>query len=235
MSVLDVVLVILFGLSALGGYRRGALLEGLGLVGLGVGLAAAALAASWLRGLVADPFLRTAVVVAVVILGIAAGEAAGWAAGLWARRHVRTRIAARADAVGGAVLSTVSALLAVWFLAANILHAPVPVLSRTARESAIVREIARVVAAAPPLLGSLERAAAFLGLPNVFVGLPPTPARPVTAPGSRSVRAAANAAEASTVEVLGTGCSPWTVSEGSGFVVAPGYVVTSACGRGQQL
>ena len=228
MSVLDLLLVIVFGVSAFGGYRRGALLQGLGLVGLAAGLVAAALAGVWLRGLVADPILQTSVVVAVVILGIAAGEAAGWAAGLWARRHVRTRIAARADAIGGAVLSTLSALLAVWFLAANILHAPVPVLSRTARGSAIVREIAERLPPPPPLVGSLERAAAFLGLPNVFAGLPPTPARPVTPPGSRSVRAAAKAAEASTVEVLSTGCSRWTLSEGSGFVVAPGYVVTNA-------
>ena len=64
--------------------------------------------------------------------------------------------------------------------------------------------------------------------PDAFVGLPPVPAPPVDPPPTSVVAAAADATRASTVEVLASGCIEGYLNQGSGFVVAPGYIVTNA-------
>ena len=62
----------------------------------------------------------------------------------------------------------------------------------------------------------------------MFVGLPPQPAPPVEPPAGADARAATRAAVDSTVEVLGRGCYQGFLNQGSGFVVADGYVITNA-------
>jgi S1-C subfamily serine protease len=64
------------------------------------------------------------------------------------------------------------------------------------------------------------------GFPIVFAGLPPEAAPPVSLPTNLAVRAAVLKAERSTVQIAGAGCG--VIQEGSGFVVAPGLVVTNA-------
>jgi S1-C subfamily serine protease len=91
-----------------------------------------------------------------------------------------------------------------------------------------VRLLDETLPAPPPLLRGLERAAALLGFPDAFVGLPPVPAAPVDPPDPAAVRAASEVALPSTVEVLGDGCATGFLNEGSGFVAGPGYVVTNA-------
>ena len=54
----------------------------------------------------------------------------------------------------------------------NLLREPIPILSRAARGSEIVRTIARELPPPPSLLGSLEQASGFLGLPQTFGGSP---------------------------------------------------------------
>ncbi len=225
--MVDLAIVVLLVASVIGGYRRGALLQGVGLVGVIAGLVVAALVSPLFRDVVPDPFTRAAVILGLVLVGIAIGESIGWIVGLRAKRHVHAKTVARVDALGGAVLSAGALLLVIWFLGGNLLREPIPVLSRAARGSEIVRTIARELPPPPSLLGSLEQASGFLGLPQTFGG-PPPPARPAGPARSADVHAAAAAAEASTVEVMSTGCSRWYLSEGSGFVVAPGYVVTNA-------
>jgi len=227
-SFLDLILLLLFVLSAVGGYRRGALLQGFGLAGLIVGLGVAALAARSVSRLAADPFARSAIVLAVLLSGMAIGNVLGWLVGTRVRRRVRGPVSTRADAVGGAALSVAALLLAVWFIALNLLHGPFPQLSAEIRTSAIVRTLDGVLPEPPSLLGELERAAGLLGLENAFAGLPPLPAAPVAPPGGPAVRAAAARAQDSTVEILADGCTAGYRNEGSGFVAAPQYVVTNA-------
>src|SRR5256885_395268 len=63
-------------------------------------------------------------------------------------------------------------------------------------------------------------------LPRVFAGLQPGPAEPLPTPGNPVVAAAVSTAADSTVKVQGLGCGG--VKSGSGFIAAPGLVVTNA-------
>ena len=228
MSFLDLILIALLVLSAIGGYRRGALLQGFGLGGVIIGISLGALAARYATRFSSDPITRSAIVLAILLAGMAIGNVVGWLIGARVRTHVRAPGPARADAVGGAALSVGALLLAVWFLALNLLHGPFPAVSTEIQTSAIVRTIDEVFPAPPSLLTGLERAADLLGLQNTFVGLPPLPAAPVTPPSGSEVAAATEKAQRATVEILADGCTAGYRNEGSGFAVARGYVVTNA-------
>lgn len=228
MSFVDLVLVGLGVASAIGGYRRGAILQAFGLLGLAGGIAIALLAlpaaTGWIDGIAA----RVGVAVGVVLVGGAVGNLLGWLAGARVRSRVAHPRATRADAVLGATLSIAALALTTWFLALNLANGPFPRLSTALHGSRVVALMDDALPPPPGLLGGLERAAALLGFPDVFVGLPPPPAAPVEGPASGAVAAATRAASPGTVEVLGDGCEIGLLNEGSGFVAAPGFVVTNA-------
>ena len=127
----------------------------------------------------------------------------------------------------GAGVSVTAMLLVTWFLALNLANGPFPTVARGIKDSAILQGMAATLPPPPPLVPQLERFADVLGFPDVFIGLPS--ARELTEPpSSAAVQAAKRAAAGSTVQVLGQGCAAGFLNEGSGFVAAPGYVVTNA-------
>jgi uncharacterized membrane protein required for colicin V production len=73
-SWLDIVLVLLLGLSILSGYRRGATLQVFGLVGLIGGVVVGAVVAPRLAALANNPTTAVALVVGSVLVGAAAGN-----------------------------------------------------------------------------------------------------------------------------------------------------------------
>jgi hypothetical protein len=228
-SLLDVLLVILLALSILSGYRRGATLQLFGLVGLIGGIALGAIVAPRLATLANSPAMAVGLVVGSVLVGAAVGNVAGWTVGtrLRNRAHDHAPIR-RADAVGGSVLSVAALILVTWFLALNLANGPFPGLARSIQGSQVVRTLDATLPQPPSLMGELQHVLAMLGFPDVFVGLPPQPAAPVDPPTGRDARAATQAARDSTVEILGRGCYQGFLNQGSGFVVAPGLVVTNA-------
>ena len=78
----------------------------------------------------------------------------------------------------------------------------------------------------PSLLAQVRQLFGGLGFPDVFTGIPPVPADPVEPPSQVQARAAVEAGARSTVRVVGEACE--AIQEGSGFVVADGYVATNA-------
>lgn len=228
MTWLDVVLIVLVVLSVIGGYRRGAVLQVIGLAGLAAGVVVGALLAPRLASLGHDPMAQIAIVLAAVIVGGAAGNLAGWLAGSRLRERTQASHLRRADAVAGSLVSVGALLLVTWFLALNLANGPFPELARGISGSRIVRGLDSVLPQPPSLLGEAQRVMALLGFPDVFVGIPPTPADPVPPPSGAQARAAFRTAEPSTFEVLGDGCSAGYLNQGSGFVVRPGYVLTNA-------
>ncbi len=222
-------LLALLALSVIGGYRRGAVLQVIGLIGLVAGVALGALVAPHFARIGHDPTTHLALVSAVVILGGAVGNFLGWLVGskLRARtgEHVRLR---RVDAVGGSIVSVVALLAVTWFLTLNLANGPFPGLARAIRSSKIVQGLDTRLPAPPSLLGEAQRVLSLLGFPDVFVGLPPTPAAPVPPPSGTQARAAFRAAAHSTFEILGDGCYVGYLNQGTRFVVRPGYVITNA-------
>ncbi len=226
MNVLDVIVLAVVLLSVVTGFRRGAALQLVTYTGLLVGLIAGALLAPLLAGFAVEPFGQAVIALTTLLLLAAVGDAIGWLIGkrVWlaARRSALDPI----DQAAGSVVAGVAALLAVWFLAFNLVQGPFPTLSRQIRGSAVVRGIDTVLPRPPALLAQVRQFLNRFGFPDVFADLPPAPAGPVRGPTRGEVGRAFAAAEASTMKIVGEACG--RIQEGSGFVVEPQYVVTNA-------
>jgi S1-C subfamily serine protease len=225
-SAVDLLLLALLLGAALTGYRRGALLQLLAYGGLGAGLVAGALLAPYLARVAERPGAQAAIALGTVLALGVVGDGIGWLVGSGLRAATHRSRLRTVDRAAGSLISVGALLLATWFLALNLVHGPSPALAREIRRSAIVRGLAATLPEPPPLLAQVRRFLNRFGFPEVFVGLPPEPAAPVEGPARGEVRRAASAAADATVQVTGEACG--RIQEGSGFLAAPGYVVTNA-------
>jgi S1-C subfamily serine protease len=123
-------------------------------------------------------------------------------------------------------VAVVASLLAVWLVASTLVNSSYPSLNSVIANSTIIRSLDNVLPAPPSVFSRVQAFLSQEGFPPVFAQLAPASAGPVTLPGAATVNAAVAAAGASTVKVVGEGCGQ--LQEGSGFVVAPGLVVTNA-------
>lgn len=226
MNGLDVVLVVILLAAVVSGHRRGAVLQLFSYGGLLLGLMAGALLAPRVAGLVDGPSAQAGAAVAALLVGAAAGDAVGWLVGSRVRRHARGSRFRGADAIGGVLVAAIATLLAIWFVALNLVNGPIPRLSSEVRDSAIVRGLGVALPDPPSVVSEVRRFFDRFGFPEVFEGIPPEPAEPVAGPSRAEAQEAVDLAAPSTVKVFGPACDH--IQEGSGFVVDGGYVVTNA-------
>lgn len=225
-NALDLVLLLVLVVAGFSGYRRGLVLQVFTYGGLLVGLAAGAVLAPRLAGLVESPAAQAMVAVVTLFAMGAAGDAAGWLIGTRARARARRSRFGATDAPGGAGVSVIATLLVIWFVGLNLVNGPVPQIASEIRGSAIVRALDRTLPHPPSLLAQVRQFFNSYGFPDVFSGIPPAPAEPVRAPSQAQARRAFEAADQSTLRIVGQACDH--VIEGSGFVVADSYVLTNA-------
>ena len=200
-----------------------------GLVGLAIGVVVGTALAPTVARLSVDRTLRAIVALGVLVTCAAAGNLLGTVVGTRLKKRSKgAKMLGRADSLAGAVVAAVALFLATWFLALNLVNGPLPAVARAIRGSRIVGAIDTVMPRPPSLVSELRSVLNTLGFPDVFVGLPPVPAPPVTGPTQAEVKSAEDAAKGSTVKVLADGCYTGFYDQGSGFVVAPGYVITNA-------
>jgi S1-C subfamily serine protease len=223
---LDVVIVIVLVLAAVSGHRRGAALQVFAYGGLLLGLVVGALIAPRLATTAESHAAQAGIAVTTLLLAGAAGDATGLLIGSRMRARARGSRFGQADAAGGSAVAIVAVLLAIWFVALNLANGPFPRIASEVRGSAIVRGLGTTLPDPPSVVGEVRRFFDRFGFPEVFAGIPPEPAEPVQDPSSAEARHAYDAAAASTVMVVGRACDH--IVEGSGFVVAEGYVVTNA-------
>jgi len=225
-DLLDLILIALIVLAAFTGFRRGALLQVLTFGGLLLGLVVGATVAPDFAKLATRPGTQ-AIIALVSFLAIAAvGDALGWMVGSRLYAVARTSRLASVDAAGGSLVAVVAVLLAIWFVGLNLAAGPFPALARQIRGSAVIRGIDKVMPPPPSLLGQVRRFLNKFGFPDVFIGIPPAPGGPVKGPTQSQANRAFRDAAGSTVRIEGQACGG--IQEGSGFVVAPHYVVTNA-------
>jgi S1-C subfamily serine protease len=225
-NFLDVVILLLVGLSIVAGFRRGAALQLVTYTGLVLGLVAGALLGPIVARLAEDPFVQAALALGTLLALAAVGDAAGWAIGrhVWAAAR-RSRLDP-IDAGAGSVVAGVATLIVTWFLAFNLVQGPFPAVSEQIRGSTIVRALDTVLPRPPALVAQIRSFLDRFGFPEVFVGLPPAPAGPVDPPSAAEAREAFLAADQSTFRIVGAACG--RIQEGSGFLVDGGHVVTNA-------
>jgi S1-C subfamily serine protease len=220
MTSLDWIIVAATVLFAVSGFYRGFIVGALSLAGfVGGALVGTRLASGLLPSGNMSPYAPAfGLFGAVLAGGILASGLEGL--GLRLRRAVRLAPLGLLDGLLGAGLSACVALGIAWILAAVALQAPgVGSLRPDIQRSVILRRLNSLL---PPSGGLLHALARFDPLPALS-----GPPAGVTAPPSAIARdPVVRRAAASVVRVLGSACGLGI--EGSGWVVAPGMVVTNA-------
>jgi S1-C subfamily serine protease len=225
-NMLDLVILGLVVLSVSTGFRRGAAMQVSSYIGLVVGLLVGALLAPQIAEMSDRPSTQATVAMVTLLVSGGLGDLLGWLVGAKVGRALGKRGLGSADAAAGILVSVTTILLTTWFLAFNLVQGPFPALSRQIRESAVVRGLDAVLPRPPSLLAQVRQFLNRFGFPEVFAGLPPPPARPVPDPSRGQVSDAIQAADQSTVKVIGEACG--RIQEGSGFFVSEGYLLTNA-------
>ncbi|WP_431246182.1 MarP family serine protease [Leifsonia xyli] len=229
--VVDVVLVVLAIIAIAAGWSKGAIrsagtLIGLGL-GLWLGLTLAPLVVGWTASNGYGAVTERSVVAAIVIL-VCAGVVyalVGALASIVGKllRHGPIRWL---DSLIGAVLGLLTWAVVVWLLAGFAMATGLATVVQAANSS---RVVATLDGMAPlpssTVLGAVDDALAGAGLPKVFEG--GEPIRAVPEPDA-SVPAAVANSQQSVVTVLASKPACGVDSEGSGWVVQRGRVVTNA-------
>ena len=215
---------------AINGYRQGfvvGLLSFLGFFGgAAIGLQLGPFFANFFTSSVARVFVSLLTVLAFAIGGQAI---ASWI-GSRIRATIRNRTGRTVDDLGGAVVSMIAVLIVAWLVAAPLGSSPIPGLSRSVRNSALLHGINAVMPSeARALSDSLRHSVDTSGFPNVFGDLDPTQVRQVPPPDSALAGSqVVTQAKKSVVKILGTAPSCSRKIEGSGFVYAPQHVMTNA-------
>jgi len=226
MNWVDYALLAVVALAGIRGLRSGAAMQVLTYAGLFLGLFLGALIAPPLAGLVHGDTAKGIVAIIVLVGAATIVSGLGRLLGAQSGRFLhRVRLGA-VDSAFGVVVAVAVALVVAWLAATLLQASQFTSLDRSVQQSRIVRALDAVLPPIPTVFARVERFLAHSGFPVVFAGLPPQTAGPVSLPTDASARAAVQRAEGSTVQVAGTGCG--VIQEGSGFVVAPGFVVTNA-------
>lgn len=224
MNLVSVIVVALALLGAVRGYQTGLARMVFSSVGMVLGFVGGVRLAPSVVDLVdgAGQRLAVALVVALVLaaLGATLGELVGYRVD---RASDRLRIG-RVTRSLGALLQAGLVLLLAWLLASGLAGVRAYDVGREIQTSAVIRGLNAVLPSPPDLLSRLESLISPNGFPRVF--LEGEPQRPVIQPNTAMDPTVLAAVEPSVVEIAGAGCGG--TIQGSGFVVAPGVVVTNA-------
>lgn len=222
MTVLDWAIVAFTLALALWGYRQGLIVGTFTLLGFAAGAFAGSRIAPVLlaRGSQSPYAPLFAALGALLVGALVAVTLESLALGLRARLIAGREVLHVADGAGGAALIASVALGLVWVFGAVALHAPgTAKLRADVQRSVILRSLNDVLPPTGPILNALGRvdpAPSIVGAATRVA--PPDPAIADDPDVAR--------AGASVVRVLGTACGLGI--EGSGWIAAPGIVVTNA-------
>jgi S1-C subfamily serine protease len=219
-TAVDWVIVAFCALLALYGYVQGFIVGVLSLIGFGVG----AFIGTRIGPLVLPGGSHSQYAPLFGLLGalLAGGVLASGleGIGLHARAALRLPGLRTADGLLGGALTACVGLGIVWILGAVALDsAGSPTLRSDIERSTILRELNRLLPPSGPILNALARVDPLPSVTGPAALVPPPPPGIARAPGVRG-------AEPSVLRVLGTACGLGI--EGSGWVAAPGLVVTNA-------
>jgi S1-C subfamily serine protease len=225
-DVLDVIIIVVAIIAAIGGWRMGFLTRVLSWLGLAAGFVIAARFVSRAVEAVGGDSLTRFIVAAVVLVGGAlVGQALGLFLGSKLTRFLPLGPLRLVDKAVGAAVGVLGVLVAVWLLVPAMADVP-GLISREARNSAIAQGIERVAPSEPDTVAALRRLVAGSSFPEVFDTFGPSP---VVGPPPKTTglsKAEIDSIAKSTVEVEGIACNK--LLEGTGFAVEPDLIATNA-------
>ncbi len=226
MILVDVVVLVIVAAAAIQGLRLGAIVLVLSFGGFLVGLYFGARLASVTVNGVHTQSDRTAIALGTMLGVAVVCGIVGRLAGNFAFAHVHRGLLGSVDSILGVLVAVVASLLTVWLLANTLINTSSIALNAAISQSSVIRSLDRVLPAPPSVFSQVQSFLSSEGFPPVFAQLAPASAGPVSVPGNAELAQAVVHAGLSTVKIMGIGCGQ--IQEGSGFVVAPGLVVTNA-------
>lgn len=230
MNVLDLVIVLAAIAFGIGGFRNGAVVGLLSMLGFFAGAVVGAQLAEPLGRGVAHGQAQIPVAIICVLFMAMAGQLLGvWAAGYIRQRFVTSRVRSWDSGVG-AGLGVLSVLLVAWMVAVPLASSPYPTLSAEAAHSRIVRTVNSVMPDdVRSLYSSLREFLDRSGFPPVLGDLPPDIIN-VAPPGDLSpeLRTQVSKAKQSVFKIYGEARRCDRGIEGTGFAYAPHHIITNA-------
>jgi len=225
-DALDILLILVVIGAAVHGLRLGAAVQVLSFAGALVGVVVGAVLVVTISPHIQRENTKTFVALLMLIVPAIIFWGLGRQLGARAWRRLRGNVFGKLDAATGAAVAMAGTLVVVWLLSSVLVDTQVTLVSTQIQDSGVIRAVDRVLPPVPDELATVERLFGENGFPLPFFGLRPT-VGPVGLPTPGQFDGAVNAAGPSTVKILALGCGD-LVQYGSGFVVAPGLVVTNA-------
>jgi S1-C subfamily serine protease len=229
MNSLDLILIVVLIVYAMSGFVQGFLVNLAATMGMVAGGMVGILVVPMILPADGPTLSASLMALALVVAAAGIGQVIGTAIGSAAREGVRRQPTRFLDSIGGAGISVVAVLVVSWAIGYAVSGTSVPYLGTAARDSVILGE---VNSAMPHPVTKVLRAFNRTLDANVFPRyIDPFQDESITAiapPDETALRApGVQAASASVVKILGV-ASCDRVIEGSGFVFAPGRVMTNA-------
>ena len=226
-SWVDVVIVIWVVLAAVRGRSLGALTQLLGLVGFVVGLAIGAVIAVPVASRFHVGVARQGLIAGIVLVLAVGAAIGGNVLGKWANVAMRRLRLGAVDALAGAAVAALGALLSAWLVAGLFTQSSVNWLAGPIQRSAVLTAIDAVM---PPVPSVIARAEAFLStdvFPVAFAEVTQPTTLSVGVPSRKDAEAIARGVARSVLLVQASGgCGEQR--DGTSFVIAPGLVITDA-------
>ncbi|HVL51352.1 MAG TPA: MarP family serine protease [Actinomycetota bacterium] len=222
----DLLIVILVISSAVHGFMQGAAVQVFSYAGFILGLLMGAKLGPVVGQFVDNPALRIAVVILTLFataslvgtIGKFIGARATWAV-------PRASPLGMVNSAGGLGVAVLITLLTTWLVGGMLAQVPMGGVTASLQTSTIMRGLTANLPPAPAVFSSIQRTLLPSGFPPVFAEMEPiAPEVPVT--GNPDLAAIVEAVRPSVLKVTADGCGRRT--SGSGFVAAPGLVVTNA-------
>ncbi|WP_271799222.1 MULTISPECIES: MarP family serine protease [Dietzia] len=227
---LDLALFALAAAAAISGWINGAAASGFALLGVGIGATSGLLVAPHLVREIDSPLGRLSAGLAIIAVMVVIGQVAGVTIGRAARRYISGSGARLLDSTVGAVFQSAAMLLVAWLVAVPIAAQEGPGLGKAVRGSSVLAKIddvapaqlQRIPATFTSVLGTT-------GFPDILGPFGTTPMQEVPPPDPVLSGAEVVArVQPSVLKIRGRAESCSRALEGSGFVAAPGLVMTNA-------
>jgi S1-C subfamily serine protease len=221
-----VILAFIIG-SAIHGMLQGAAVQVFSYAGFGIGLLLGARLGPLVSDFVENPAIKLALVVLVLFgtasllgtIGRFLGAKVTWAVPKASPLGV-------ANSFGGVGVAVIATLLTTWLVGGMLAQVGIGEISASFNESRIMKGLTDRLPPAPAVFSSIQRSLLPSGFPPVFAELEPPPAPEVPITGSPDLANLTSTARASILKVSSSGCD--RITSGTGWVAAPGLVVTNA-------
>lgn len=222
----DIVLGVLVVAAAIHGLRLGAVIQLSSFLGFFVGLGLGVILALAVAKPLTAGTTRTVITIALV-LGLAAiFGTAGRVAGSWAAVAMRRWHLGSLDAAFGAAIGALSVLISAWLIAGFLVQPQFGPVASSLQRSELLRTLDAAMPPVPSALAEVQGLLSSQGFPSVFADLVPPVAEPSLKPTTAEAATLGSPVVPSVYKVFGSACGSY--QEGTGFVVAPGVIVTNA-------